>query len=105
MKFTTEHIKTILLAAVVVYLFFVRKESKPVDHTGEIKALEKVSESIARERDIYRQWKDDVNAQLIKRDSVLQTKLKTNNIKIYETIPAAVRNYNSDELRRAIENY
>lgn len=94
----------LIVIAVILCLMLFRKKETVIDRTGEIKALEKVSESIARERDIYREWKDELNAELEKKDSLLQTQVKQTIIK-YEKIPVTVRNYSNDELRRAVENY
>ena len=95
----------VMFGGLIIFLLIGRKPAAVPDKSGEIKALEKVSESIARERDTYREWKDDLNRQLLKKDTFLQSQVKTQTKIIYEKIPAAVRNYSNDELRRAIENY
>ena len=105
MKINLQHIHLLLTAGLIIFLIIGRKPAAVPDRSGEIKALEKVSESIARERDTYRDWKDDLNRQLLKKDTLLQSQIKTQTKVIYEKIPAAVRNYSNDELRRAIENY
>lgn len=69
-----------------------------------IKAKDETIQAVIRERDIFRQWKDDAINELHKKDSVLQLKIKTNTVK-YEKIPVTVGNLSDDELRRAVEEY
>ena len=69
-----------------------------------IKAKDETIQAVIRERDAYRQWKDEKIEELQKMDSMLQTKVKTNTVR-YEKIPVTVSNLSDDELRRAVENY
>jgi cell division FtsZ-interacting protein ZapD len=103
-KITLEHIKVLLIAAVLVYLFLPKKGKQIVDRIGEIAAKDEVIKSLERERDTYRAWKDEAVAILQKKDSELQKEVKTTIIK-YEKIPAVIRNYNNEELRRAVTDY
>lgn len=69
-----------------------------------IRAKDETIQAVARERDTYRQWKDDAIQELQTKDSLLQIKVKTNTVR-YEKIPVTVGNYSDDELRRAVEEY
>lgn len=91
MKLTLEHLKVLLLAALIIKVFFLQGSDSKPDHSGEIKALEKVSESIARERDTYRSWKDEEIRRGIERDSLLIISF-TQHQKVYEPIQRNLAN-------------
>lgn len=69
-----------------------------------MKAKDETIQAVIRERDTYRQWKDDAINELQQKDSLLQLKIKTNTVK-YEKVAGTVANYSDDELRRAVEDY
>jgi hypothetical protein len=100
----SQHLNIILLAAIIIILLLPKKGKQVLDRSGEIAAKDEVIQSIIRERDTYREWKDSEIARYRRIDSVLQNSVKQTIIK-YEKIPTTVRNYSNDELRRAIENY
>lgn len=105
MKPVIEHIKEIIFFGLLIFvIFFNNHSSKAVDYSAEIKAKDETIEAMAKQRDIYREWKDEAVKALLQKDSVLKSSIKINTIK-YEKIPATVRSYDNDELRRAIENY
>lgn len=92
MKFTLDHLKIGLIVTAILLYFFVPKGSNPiVDHSAEIKAKDQVIESIARERDTYRAWKDEKNAELLKKDSLLDLNFKLNQ-STYTKIDATLKN-------------
>lgn len=105
-----EHIPYILLGLLIIavgILLFVgfSKGNRPDDlYKDLIEAKEREIDAVIRERDTYRAWKDAEVAENARVDSLLKEKLKTTIIK-YENIPVNVRNYNRDELRRAVKEY
>lgn len=91
-------------AVIIIALTFLTKAKPDIDYREIIKAKDETIQAVIRERDTYRQWKDDVIEELNKKDSALQAKVKTNIIR-YEKIPVTVSNLSDDELRSAVENY
>lgn len=96
----------IAIAAVILVISLLTSyRDKGDDHYKElVKAKDETIQAVIRERDTYRQWKDDAIDELHKKDSVLQLKIKTNTVR-YEKIPVTVGNLSDDELRSAVENY
>ncbi len=94
----------LLIVILLAGIFF----RKPMPDNSLVKELVKAKDSeiqsITRERDIYRQWKDEARNELLKKDSLLNTKFKTTVIN-YEKIPSNVRNLTNEELRRAVYSY
>lgn len=93
------------LVLIVVYLvssWFIN--TSDTHYLNVIKAKDETIKAITSERDKERELKDYVISELHKKDSLLQTRYKTNTI-IYEKIPVTVANYSDDELKRAVENY
>lgn len=95
-------VAAVILATFLVSLFSKKKDIP--DRSGEIKALEQLIQSEKEKTTIYRNWKDDLNAQLEEKDSLLQIKEKTV-ITRYEKIPVIVSNYSDAELRSAVESF
>jgi len=91
-------------AAIIIAITFLSKPKQGIDYKELIKAKDETIQAVIRERDTYRQWKDDAINELKAKDSVLQLKVKTNTIR-YEKIPVTVSNLSDDELRSAVENY
>lgn len=97
----------IFVAAVILATFLVSlfsKKPKEIDYKALIEAKDQVIQSVIRERDTYRQWKEDINKKLEEKDSLLQIKEKTV-ITRYEKIPVIVSNYSDAELRSAVESF
>lgn len=91
-------------AAIVWALTFLYRKTPYVDYKELIKAKDETIQAVIRERDTYRQWKDDIINELQKMDSILQTRIKTNTVR-YEKIPVTVSNLSDEELRSAVENF
>ena len=94
----------LVFAAIIIAITFLSRPKTGIDYKELLKAKDEVIQSVIRERDVYRQWKDDAINELQKKDSVLQLKIKTNTVR-YEKIPVTVSNYSDDELKRAVEDY
>lgn len=86
----------------VTFLFSNRQSG--IDYKELLKAKDETIQAVIRERDTYRQWKDDAINELKEKDSLLQVKIKTNTVR-YEKIPVTVGNLSDEELRSAVENY
>ena len=107
MLFNKINIQSILLLAIAVLLilqFTCKSKPLPPDNSALIKAKDEVIQSVIRERETFRQWKDETVMELQRKDSLLQIKQATNIIK-YEKIPVIINGYDNDELRRAIEGF
>jgi len=94
----------VFAAVIIAFTFLSRPSSSGIDYKELIKAKDETIQAVIRERDVYRQWKDDAINELNKKDSVLQLKIKTNTVR-YEKIPVTVSNLSDEELRRAVEEY
>jgi len=97
----------IFIVAVVASTFLVTllsKKKQPDNIDVLINAKQEIINGLIRERDTYRQWKDETVSTLKRKDSVFVIQYKTNTIK-YEKIPVAVGNYSYDELRLAVEEF
>ena len=94
----------LVFALIIVALTFLSRSKQGIDYKELLKAKDETIQAVIRERDTYRQWKDDAINELHKKDSVLQLKVKTNTVR-YEKIPVTVSNYSDDELRSAVESY
>lgn len=92
------------IGGLLILLTFFKRNNNGIDYKELLKAKDETIQAVTRERDVYRQWKDDAINELQKKDSVLQLKIKTNTMR-YEKIPVTVSNYSDDELRSAVENY
>jgi len=94
----------LVFAAIIIAFTFLSRPKTGIDYKELIKAKDETIQAVIRERDVYRQWKEDAIQELHEKDSVLQIKVKTNTIR-YEKIPVTVSNLSDDELRRAVEGY
>lgn len=94
----------LLFGAVIIFFTFIGKRKDGIDYKELIKAKDETIQAVIRERDTYRQWKDDAIQELQTKDSLLQLKVKTNTVR-YEKIPVMVGNLSDDELRSAVESY
>lgn len=94
----------LLGAAVIIFITFFNKSKDGIDYKELIKAKDETIQAVARERDAYREMKDEAIKALQEKDSLLQLRVKTNTIR-YEKIPVMVGNLSDDELRSAIENF
>lgn len=93
----------VVATAIIIFTFFRRNKSES-NYEDLIKAKDETIQAVIRERDVYRQWKDDAINELHKADSMLQIKYKTNVVK-YEKIPVTISNLSDEELRSAVENF
>ena len=109
MTVSKENIKVGLLALVAIILIInlvtIFRQKKPVDNSRElIKAYDVAIKATEHDRETMREFKDFAIVQIHKADSIRVIQYQTKVIQ-YEKITPTVRNYNNDELRRAIENY
>lgn len=109
MNITKEHIKVGLLALTVLLLIsfllvILKRKTQPDNYKELINAKDSVISSVIRERETFRQWKDQAIAELQKKDSALKIEYKTTVVK-YEKVPVTINNLNNEELRRAVSNY
>lgn len=93
-----------VLGGLFILFTFINKKKSGVDYKELIKAKDETIQAVIRERDTFRQWKDDAINELKEKDSLLQLKIKTNTVR-YEKIPVTVSNLSDEELRRAVEEY
>lgn len=94
----------IVILGIIYLVTIFSKKPTLHDNSGEIKAKDETIQAVIRERDTYREWKDEAISELRRKDSALQVRYKTNTV-IYEKIPVTVANYSDNELRRAVEDF
>lgn len=94
----------LVLAGIIIMFTFLYRKTDSFDYKEIIKAKDETIQAVIREREVYRQWKDEAINELNKKDSLLQIKVKTNTVR-YEKIPVTVGNLSDEELRSAVENY
>lgn len=90
--------------AVIVLITFFNRSKGGIDYKELIKAKDETIQAVARERDAYREMKDDAIKELQTKDSLLQLRVKTNTIR-YEKIPVIVAGISDTALRSAIEDF
>lgn len=94
----------IAIAVIILFISLMTAYKNKTDsHYKElIKAKDETIKAISSERDSERQAKDYAVSELHKKDSILQTRYKTNTI-IYEKIPANINTLDREGLRAAGE--
>lgn len=99
-------IGVIAIAAIILIISLATAYKNRVDdsYKEQLKAKDETIQAVRQERDTYRKWKDEAIVLLREKDSMLQTRYKTNTIR-YEKIPVTISNYSDDELRSAVENF
>lgn len=85
MKLTSDHLNSLLLAALVIILLIGGRNKQVQDRTGEIKALDKLVDEKQAHLETYRAWKDEEIKRGLERDSLLSLSYSKHQ-QIYPTI-------------------